>query len=214
VVCRLKLKLFVLAASLTSLLACAVNPVVQPDPKPDPQPELGVSSEVSGQVSDWQQKGRAGVSRAVIKRLDPLAGHVLVVIAQGSIDAQGKLALKLSDAPADLFLQPYKVCGIDTAANAVEADIDVAEVGLETDGSKFFAFLGQEDDTGQVLRVYVDRKLEVDAACTEDGISAKLSLKKGWNLVLKSFTQPGRAGAVYSTASGAANVPFSIKLMF
>jgi hypothetical protein len=207
-------KQFALAVSLMGLIACGATVPIKPDPKPDPQPEIGASSEVSGQVVDWQQKGRAGVSRAVINRLDPKTGYVHAVIAQGSIDAQGKLALKLSDAPAASFLHPYTVCGINTVANFVEADIDVAQVGLEMDGSKFFAFLGQEDDTGQVLRVYLDRNLEVDAPCTEDGISVKLSLKKGWNLVLKTFTQPGRAGAVYSTASGVAGVPFSIKLIF
>jgi hypothetical protein len=209
----MQFKQFALAISLTGLIACGAAVPIKPDPTPDPLPEPVASSEVSGQVVEWKQKGRAGVSRAVIKRLDPKVGHVHAVIAQGSIDMQGKLVLKLSDEPAASFLQPYTVCGIETLANFVEADIDVAKVGLETDGSKFFAFLGQEDDTGQVLRVFVDRNLEVDAPCVEDGIRAKLSLKKGWNLILKTFTQPGKAGAVYSTASGVAGVPFSIKLM-
>jgi hypothetical protein len=210
----MQFKQFVFALSLTGLIACTATVPIKPDPQPEPQPEFDASNEVSGQVVEWKQKGRAGVSRAVINRLDPKVGYVHAVIAQGSIDAQGKLALKLSDPPAASFLQPFKVCGIDTAANFVEADIDVAQVGLETDGSKFFAFLGQEDDSGQVLRVYVDRNLEIDAPCTEEGISAKLLLKKGWNLILKTFTQPGKAGAMYSTASGVAGVPFSIKLMF
>ena len=213
----MKLKLFLLAASLTGLFACGTTSVVKPDPKPDPQPgPTSATSEVSGQVIEWQQKGRAGVSRAVISRLDPKApsGFSYAVIAQGSIDAQGKLALKLADAPTPAFLQAFEVCGIQTAANTVEANIDVAQTGLESDGSKFFAFLGQVSETAQVFRLYSDRDLEVDASCTDGGINAKLSLKKGWNLMLKSFTQPGRAGAVYSTASGVAGVPFSIKRMF
>jgi hypothetical protein len=209
----MKFKLFLFAASLLGLIACGSNPVVvMPDPQPDPP---SATSEVSGQVVEWQQKGRPGISRAVISAPDASAasGFAHAVVAQGSIDAQGRLALKLINAPAASFLKPFEVCGIKTEARAIEANIDVAQVGLETDASTFFAFLGQEDDSAQVIRVYSDRNLEIDAPCTDGGISAKLSLKKGWNLMLKSFTQPGKVGAVYSTASAVAGVPFMIKLL-
>ena len=123
-------KLFLLFVMQISLIACGITPVVKPDLKPDPQPDLGsATSEVSGQVVEWQQKGRAGVSRAVISRLDPKApsGFSYAVIAHGSIDARGKLVLKLADAPTPAFLQPFEVCGIQTTAKTVEANIDVAQ---------------------------------------------------------------------------------------
>jgi hypothetical protein len=138
-------------------------------------------------------------------------GFVFAVVAQGSIDVQGKLALKLVNAPAAAFLKPYEVCGIKTTANAVEPNFDVAETGLETDGSKPFAVLAQKGQNAEVARVYLDRSLEIDANCSDDGaINAKLSLKKGWNLVVKTFTQPGNTGAVYSSPVGVAGVPFMV----
>jgi hypothetical protein len=206
----MKLKLFVLAASLTGLIACGSTPVVKPDPKPDPQPEPGASSEVSGQADGWTPR-RAGVFRAVVSRQDASSKFVFAVLAQGSIDAKGKLGLTLANAPEAVFLKPYEVCGLKTEANAVETSFDVAEMGSETDGSKRYAVLAQRGQDADATRVYLDRNLEIDAKCTEDGaINAKLSLKKGWNLVLKTFTQPGNTGAVYSNPSGVAGVPFTV----
>lgn len=199
---------FMLALSLTGLIACGTAPI-KPDPKPDPQPEIGASSEVSGQVLDWPQ-GRVDTVRAVLSNVDN--NFAKSVIAQGSIDSKGKLALKLVNAPAASFLKRYEICGIDTEANGIETTLDVAEKGLEADPDKPAAILGQVNDNAQVLHVFVDRNLEVDGKCTDGQISAKLSLKKGWNVVLASFTQPGSAGAVYSSATGVAGVPFQIKL--
>jgi hypothetical protein len=218
----MKLKLFVLAASLTGLIACGSTPVVKPDPKPDPkpepQPETGASSEVSGQIIGsvplhWPN-GRTGTFRTFISRSDASAPTKFLhaVIAQGSIDAQGKLTAKLVDTPTVPFLKPYEICGIKTGANGIEAEFDVAEPGFETDAFKRAAILGQVNDNAQVLRIYVDRNVEIDDKCLDGQVSAKLSLKKGWNLVLTTFTQPGSTGAVYSSATGVAGVPFQIKL--
>jgi hypothetical protein len=209
----MQFKQFALAVSLMGLIACgaatSIKPEPQPDPKPDPQPELGVSSEVSGQVIDWPQ-GRVDTVRAVILNAD--SNFAKAVIAQGSIDSKGKLALKLVNAPAATFLKRYAICGIDTEANGIEITLDVAEKGLESDADKPAAILGQVNDNAQVLHVFVDRNLEVDGTCTDGQVSAKLSLKKGWNVVLASFTQPGSAGAMYSSTTGVAGVPFQIKL--
>jgi hypothetical protein len=193
------------------LIACGSAGPIQPDPKPN-EP-IGASSTVSGQATGWPQ-GRTGTLRAIVSRSDAAAasGFVFAVIAQGTIDAKGKLGLTLSSAPEASFLKPYEVCGLKTEANALEADFDVAETGSETDASKRVALLAQANTTAQVSRVYLDRDLEVDGKCTDDGqVSAKLSLKKGWNLVLTSFTQPGRTGGVYSSATGVAGVPFEFK---
>ena len=209
----MRFKLFLLAASLTGLIACGTTSVVKPDPKPDPRPDpIGLSSEVSGQVNAWPQ-GRTGTFRAVVSRVDSTSGFVFALLAQGRIDAKGKLGLKLVNAPDAAFLKPYEVCGIKTAANALEVALfDVAETGFESEGSRFVALLAQENPTAQVIRVYADRNLEVDAPCTDGDISAKLSLKTGWNLVLKTFTQPGGAGTVYSSAIGV-GIPFEFKLL-
>jgi hypothetical protein len=204
----MQFKQFVLTLSLTGLIACGTAPI-KPDPKPGPQPEIGASSEVSGQVLDWPQ-GRVDTVRAVISNVDN--NFVKVVIAQGNIDFKGKLALKLVNAPAVSFLKHYEICGIDTEANGIEITLDVAEKGLETDPDKPAAILGQVNDNAQVLHVFVDRNLEVDGNCTDGQVSAKLSLKKGWNVVLASYTQPGSTGTVYSSATGVAGVPFQIKL--
>jgi hypothetical protein len=207
----MKLKLFVLAASLTSLIACGSNPVSKPNPDLDPKPEPGASSEVSGQVNGWPQ-GRSGMLRAVVSRKDSGSNFVFAILAQGSIDQKGKFGFKLTNAPDSSFLKPYEVCGIKTTANALELELfDVAEAGFETDGSKFVALLAQVNTSAQAIRVYLDRNLEVNGPCTDGGISAKLSLKKGWNLVLRTFTEPGNAGAVYSSASGI-GIPFEFKL--
>jgi hypothetical protein len=203
-------KLFVLATSLTGLIACGSTPVVKPDLNLDPKPGLGASSEVSGQADDWTPR-RAGVFRAIVSRTDSSLKFTFAVLAQGSIDGKGKLGLKLINAPEAVFLTPYEVCGLKTEANAVETSFDVAEIGFETDGSKRYAVLAQRGQEADATRVYLDRNLEIDAKCTEDGaINAKLSLKKGWNLVLKTFTQPGNTGAVYSNPSGVAGVPFTV----
>jgi predicted component of type VI protein secretion system len=202
----MQFKQFVLAVSLTGLIACGASAPVAPEPQPEP---VTATSEVSGQVNAWPQ-GRTGTLRAVVSRLDSTSKFVYVVLAQGSVDAKGKLALKLAKAPEAMFLKPFEVCGIKTAVNALEVDLfDVAETGFETDGSKFVALLVQENSTARATRVYSDRNLEVDGACLDGGVSAKLSLKKGWNLVLKSFAQPG--AAVYSSATGV-GLPFEFKL--
>jgi hypothetical protein len=196
---------------MIGLIACGSAGPSQSNPTPEPV--AGASSTVSGQAIGWPQ-GRTGTFRAIVSRSDAAvaSGFVFAVIAQGTIDAKGKLGLKLSAAPEPGFLKPYEVCGIKTAANALEADFDVAETGLEADASKRVALLAQADTTAQVSRVYLDRDLEVDGKCSDDGqVSAKLSLKKGWNLVLTSFTQPGRTGGVYSSATGVAGVPFEFK---
>jgi hypothetical protein len=201
-------KQFALAISLMGLIACGTAPI-KPDPKPDPQPELGASSEVSGQVLDWPQ-GRVDVVRAIVSNLDN--NFAKLVIGQGSIDSKGKLALRLVNAPSASFLKRYEICGIDTEANGIEITLDVAEKGLEANPDKPAAILGQVNDNAQVMYVFVDRNLEVDGKCTDGQVSAKLSLKKGWNVVLASFTQPGSTGAMYSSAAGVAGVPFQIKL--
>ena len=205
----MQFKQFALALSFTGLIACGGTVPIKPDPKPDLQPDPAASSEVSGQVLDWPQ-GRSDTVRAVISSLD--SNFSKVVVAQGSIDSKGKLALKLVNAPVASFLKPYEICGIDTEANGIEITLDVAEKGLEADANKPAAILGQVNDNAQVLHVFVDRNLEVDGKCTDGQVSAKLSMKKGWNVVLASFTQPGSAGAVYSSATGVAGVPFQIKL--
>jgi hypothetical protein len=212
----MQFKQFALTMSLTGLIACGAAAPIKPDPQPDPQ--LGASSEVSGQITssvplNWPN-GRTGTFRAIVSRSDASVptGFGYTVIAWGNIDAQGKLAAKLVDAPTVAFLKPYEVCGIKTEANGLEADFDVAETGFETDGFKRAALLRQESDNAQVARVYVDRNLEIDGKCLDGQISAKLSLKKGWNLVLTTFMQPGQTGAVYSSASGVAGVAFKIKL--
>jgi hypothetical protein len=199
-------KQFVLALSLTGLIACGAVAPTKPEPQPEP---FAATNEVSGQVNAWPP-GRTGTLRAVVSRLDATSKFVYVVLAQGSVDAKGKLALKLAKAPEASFLKPFEVCGIKTDANALEVDLfDVAENGFETDGSKFVALLVQENSTARATRVYSDRNLEVDGVCTDGGVSAKLSLKRGWNLVLKSFPQPG--AAVYSSATGV-GLPFEFKL--
>ena len=79
------------------LIACGSAGPVQPDPKPEP---VGASTDVSGQATGWPQ-GRIGTLRAIVSRSDATAasGFVFAVIAQGSIDAKGKLGVKLSAAP-------------------------------------------------------------------------------------------------------------------
>jgi hypothetical protein len=205
----MQFKQFALALSLLGLIACGAIPPIKPDPKPDSTTELGATREVSGQVLDWPQ-GRVDTVRAVVSSVN--SNFAKAVIAQGSIDAKGKLALKLLNAPAASFLKRYEICGIDTEANGIETILDVAEKGFETDADKLAAILGQVNDNAQVMHVFVDRNVEVNGECTDGQVSAKLSLKKGWNVVLASFTQPGSTGAVYSSATGVAGVPFQIKL--
>jgi hypothetical protein len=218
-------------ASITlGLIACGSAGPLQSNPgqpdsgQPGPvTPPTLTAADVRGRLvvneNQWPQ-GRTGTLRAVIAQVGATSGFEYLLIGKGRIDGSGRLEVKLVTEPTPTFLRPFEICGIRATNGAnwvAQVDFTVAQAGAEDDPARIAAFVAHESPSVRPSRVYLDRNLEIDATCSDPGaVRANLSLKKGWNLILETFTQPGSTGSVYTSvgvsgASGVEDVPFVVK---